>query len=171
MPRALLFGLVAALPLLACQTDSVTLDEYRGAYSTHFGGIPDRTAVCARLTNRSAARVGWVRLRLHSTSRLGERPARLRSDWVYDGGIESGETVALAFADPPSAEQIGLALRSTGSGSPARGGRSLVRVATCSESALAVDLLRSAGPGRTAAGEVVYIPRASSAGVVVAGTR
>lgn len=171
MLRALALGLATAVSVAACQTQSVTLDEYRGAYSTHFGGIPDRTAVCARLHNRGAERVGWVRLRLRSTSTLGERPARLRSDWIYSGGIEPGETLSLAFADPPSAERIDLTLRSSGSGRPARGGRPLVRVATCSASALAFDLGRPPHPGKAAGVEVVHIPGPFGAGVVLADTR
>ena len=38
----------------SCATGAVRLERYRGAYSTHFEGIPDQAEICAVLRNRSA---------------------------------------------------------------------------------------------------------------------
>ncbi len=145
-------GLATTLALgLAGCARPVSLERYHGAYSTHFEGIPDRTAVCALVTNRGDESVGWVRLRLRSSSSLGPRPARLRSHWVYSGDIDPGETVALVFVRPPSAEQIQVDLAGSGSGRVARPGRPLVRAKGCSETGLVVSLERELEE-RTASG-------------------
>jgi hypothetical protein len=166
----LLLVAIAALGALGCATSSVTLDGYGGAYSTHFAGIPDASAVCARVTNRSDTRVEWVRLRLHSTSTLGERPARLRSRWIYTGAIEAGQSIDLGFVDPPSAEQIRIELAGHGRGTAPRGGRGLVRVASCSQAELALTLAR---PERDAALAVQPMaqPSRRQPDVLLAGTR
>ncbi len=145
-------GLVIALAVgLAGCARPVTLERYHGAYSTHFEGIPDRTALCALVTNRGDESVGWVRLRLRSTSSLGSRTARVRSHWVYSGGIDPGETVALAFVQPPIAEQIQVDLAGSGRGRAARPGRPLARAKSCSEAGLVLSL-ESELEERTASG-------------------
>ena len=106
---------------IACATPGVTLDDYRGLYTTHFDGIPDRALVCAVLTNRGAEPVEWVRLRLVSSSSLGEKPGRWASHWVWSGSLEPGGSVAIRLADPPVAERMLLSVRGSGRGRKPRG--------------------------------------------------
>ena len=122
---------------LAC-APGVTLDGYRGLYTTHFDGIPDRALVCAVLTNRGARPVDWVRLRLISSSSLGEQPGRWRSDWVWSGSLEPGGSVAIRLIDPPVAEQMLLRVRGSGRDRKPRG-RPSESAADCS-----IESLRSA---------------------------
>ena len=69
--------LMAFLAASACATPApVTLDLYRGVYSTHFDGVPDRAELCALLTNRASHSVDWVTLRLRAYPTYGERTAR-----------------------------------------------------------------------------------------------
>ncbi len=105
---------------VACATP-VTLDDYRGLYTTHFDGIPDRALVCAVLTNRGERPVDWVRLRLVSSSSLGEQPGRWVSDWVWSGSLEPGGSVAIRLTDPPVAERMVLRVRGSGRDPKPRG--------------------------------------------------
>lgn len=148
----------AVLPLLllstACAGPGLTLEHYRGAYSTHFDGIPDRAAICAVITNRSDSPVDWVRLRLRAWSRLGQEPGRWRSWWVYGERIEPGETVAVVLQNPPVVEEIEVRLRGAGRG-PRPRGRPAVAAEGCSEAGLA-ERLRAEGT-RTARGRSVHV--------------
>lgn len=92
----------------SCATGAVSLERYRGAYSTHFEGIPDQAEMCAVVRNRSARPVEWVELRLRSTSQLADAPRAWKSSWVHQGRIEPGETVSLRFENPPMADEIEL---------------------------------------------------------------
>jgi hypothetical protein len=127
--------LALALALCACATvrSGVDLDFFRGAYATHFDGIPDRSAICAVVSNRTAAAVGWVRLRLESHSRLGDEPGRWVSYWVWRGHLAPGDSVALELSDPPVADQIRLNLRGAGTGGGPASGRTAQRVDDCSD--------------------------------------
>lgn len=143
---------------IACSTPSVTLDRYRGLYTTHFDGIPDRALVCAVLTNRGEEPVDWVRLRLVSSSTLGARPgrrasrrvSRWASNWVWSGRLEPGASVAIRLPDPPVAEHIALGLRGSGRGRTPRG-RTSEAAPGCSidvlESAARASLASRTAPG------------------------
>jgi len=130
--------LLALLVLLgSCAGGAVRLERYRGAYSTHFEGIPDQAEMCAVLRNRSTRPVEWVELRLHSTSRLAETPRTWKSSWVHQGRIEPGQTVSLRFENPPMADEIELEVVRTGHGARApRSARPLRLTGECSETAL-----------------------------------
>jgi hypothetical protein len=156
-----------ALALLACAgpRPPVDLDRFRGVYTTHFEGIPNRAAVCAVVTNRGAGRVDWVRLRLESHSRLGDEPGRWVSYWIWRGRLDPGRSVALQLEDPPMADQIRLDLRSAGPGTPRVSGRPVRPIRDCSETALRVRLL---GPGDQAL-SVVRRNEGSRDKVLVAG--
>jgi hypothetical protein len=124
---------------------AVDLDRFRGVYTTHFEGIPDRTAVCAVVTNRSGTVVDWLRLRLESHSRLGEEPGKWVSYWLWEGRLDPGRSVTLQLEDPPMADQVRLELRSSGRGSPRRAGRTARRISRCSEAALQARLQKPGG--------------------------
>ena len=103
------------LLICACaKPPSVTLDSYRGVYSTHFDGIPDQAEICAVVTNRTDRPFTWARLRLRAYPTYGEREGRWTSEWVYRGPLEPGETKALRLVVPPVADQIELELRGAG---------------------------------------------------------
>jgi hypothetical protein len=135
--------LLALLALLSsCATGAVRLERYRGAYSTHFEGIPDQAEVCAVVRNRSTRPVEWVELRLLSTSQLADSPATWKSTWVYRGRIEPGQRIALRFENPPMADEIELAVARVGRDKRVpRNGRPLHVVGECSEQALRAALL------------------------------
>jgi hypothetical protein len=134
--------LLALLALCSCATGAVRLERYRGAYSTHFEGIPDQAEVCAVVRNRSERPVEWVELRLLSTSQLADAPATWRSTWVYRGRIEPGQHVALRFDNPPMADEIKIAVARVGRDKRVpRNGRPLRIADECSEETLRVELL------------------------------
>ena len=142
-----------ALPVLALAACAVSvntstgvdLDRFRGVYTTHFEGIPDRGAICAVVTNRSGASLAWLRLRLESDSQLGEEPGHWVSYWLWKGRLDPGQSVALALEDPPMADQIRLKLSSSGSGKARRSGRTARRISRCSETALQARLEKPGG--------------------------
>lgn len=135
--------LLVLLALLAsCATGAVRLERYRGAYSTHFEGIPDQAEICAVVRNRSARPVEWVELRLRSTSQLADAPKAWKSTWIHQGRIEPGETVALRFENPPMADEIELEVVRVGrDGRTPRNARPLRVTAECSEESLRAALL------------------------------
>ena len=134
--------LLALLALYSCATGAVRLERYRGAYSTHFEGIPDQAEVCAVVRNRGARPVEWVELRLLSTSQLADTPATWKSTWVYRGRIEPGQRIALRFENPPMADEIELAVARVGRDPRVpKNGRPLRIAGECSEEALRVALL------------------------------
>jgi hypothetical protein len=98
--------LLALLALSSCATGAVRLERYRGAYSTHFEGIPDQAEICAVVRNLGTRPIEWVELRLISTSQLAEAPSTWKSTWVHRGRIEPGAQVALRFDHPPMADEI-----------------------------------------------------------------
>ena len=104
------------LAALGCAQGAVSLDGYRGVYTTHFDGIPDSSRVCALLTNRGEHAVDWVRLRLRSFSHYEGVPARLSSTWVYAHRLAAGESITVELVDPPVAPEVELRLRGSGSG-------------------------------------------------------
>jgi len=133
------------LGLLVCACASspgVRLERYRGVYSTHFDGIPDQTRICAVITNAGPLPVSWLRLRLQAFSQLGEVPGQWTSYWLYPKPLAPGQTIAVEFRDPPSADQIELKLSSAGDGDPPRRGRTLHRTRACSEAVLQQELKR-----------------------------
>ena len=134
-------GLLAACVGLAaaCGTTGqhpITLDHFQGVYSTHFDGVPDRTRVCAVLTNHGTRPVGWVRLKLRAFSQQGELPGEWTSYWVYAQPVAPGQTVALSFQDAPQADQIELHVDRLGSGATRPRGRPLRAARGCSGQAL-----------------------------------
>jgi hypothetical protein len=134
--------LLALLALSSCATGAVRLERYRGAYSTHFEGIPDQAEICAVVRNRSARPVEWVELRLRSTSRLADSPRTWKSTWIHQGRIEPGESVSLRFENPPMADEIELAVVRAGRDERApRNGRPLRVTGECSEDSLRAALL------------------------------
>ena len=140
--------------LSACVVRSVELERYRGVYSTHFHGIPDRGRICAVISNGRSTPVDWVRLRLASRSALGARPGRWRSMWLYRGRLHPGESVAVELERPPVSDEIRLAVRGAGRGRARRTGRPAVEVPECSERALSAALERDAA-AREAPGRVI----------------
>jgi hypothetical protein len=127
----------ALLALLSCASGAVRLERYRGAYSTHFYGIPDQAEICAVVRNRSARPVEWVELRLLSTSRLADSPKTWKSTWIHQGRIEPGEMVSLRFENPPMADEIELTVVRAGRDERApRSGRPLRIAGECSEESL-----------------------------------
>lgn len=135
--------LLALLVLCSCAPGAVSLERYRGAYSTHFEQIPDQAEVCAVVRNRSARSLDWIELRMRSTSKLADLPATWKSSWVYRGRLEPGERIALRFENPPMADEIDLAVVRVGSGARVpRNGRPLRVVGECSQEALRIALLR-----------------------------
>jgi len=134
--------LLALLALCSCASGAVQLERYRGAYSTHFEGIPDQAEVCAVVRNRSARPVEWVELRLHSTSQLADTPSTWKSRWVYRGRIEPGERVSLRFENAPMADEIEISVARVGRDSRVpRNSRPLHVAGECSEEALRAALL------------------------------
>jgi hypothetical protein len=133
--------LVLVLLLWGCASSPpVSLDHYRGVYTTHFDGIPDQSRICAVITNRGAVPLQWVRLRLRAYSQVGKRRSSWRSNWLYPRPIEVGETVALELVDPPVVDEFELKVVRSGRSPAARPGRPLRRSADCSESALTAAL-------------------------------
>ena len=144
------------LLVCACATPpSVTLDFYRGVYSTHFDGIPDQAEICAVVTNRTERPVSWTRLRLRAHPTYGEREGRWTSGWAYRGGLAPGETKVLRLVVPPVADQIELEVRGSGRGHGPSSARSVVEAKECSEAFLQQPL-RAAREGRTAPGMALY---------------
>jgi hypothetical protein len=134
--------LVLLACLSSCATGAVRLERYRGAYSTHFEGIPDQAEICAVVRNRSARPVEWVELRLQSTSQLADSPKTWRSSWLHQGRIEPGESVSLRFENPPMADEIGLEIVRVGRDERApRNARPLRVTGECSEASLRAALL------------------------------
>jgi hypothetical protein len=137
----------------------VTLDRYRGVLTTHFDGVPDRSAICAVVTNRGEEPVDWVTLRLRSYPTYWEteagRSPRWTSTWTHQGRMKPGETRAFRLVQPPVADQIELELRRAGSGELPRAGRPLVPSEACSEAWLQRQLTEEKGD-RTAPGIALY---------------
>ncbi len=135
--------LLALLVLLgSCASGAVRLERYRGAYSTHFEGIPDQAEVCAVVRNRSARPIDWLELRLRSTSQLADTPRTWKSTWIHQGRIEPGEAIALRFENPPMADELELAVVRAGRGDRApRNGRPLRVTGECSDESLRAALL------------------------------
>jgi hypothetical protein len=128
---------IALLALLSCASGAVRLERYRGAYSTHFDGIPDQSEICAVVRNKSARPVEWLELRLESTSRLAAAPLEARSSWVYRGRIEPGARVALRFEHAPMADEIAVRVARVGRDARAPlNGRPLRLTEECSDEAL-----------------------------------
>ena len=144
IPLSLLLSGCAAAP-------GITLDGYRGLYSTHFDGVPDRSAVCALVTNRTGTSFEWVRLRLRSYSELGEERARWTSYWLYREPLGPGESAVVRLENPPVAEEIELRIVRAGSGSILPAGRPASELGECSDGALARSL-GAENVGRTAPG-------------------
>jgi hypothetical protein len=135
----------ALLALSACASGAVRLERYRGAYSTHFDGIPDQSEICAVVRNKSGRPVEWLELRLESSSQLAAAPVESRSSWVYRGRIEPGERVALRFEHAPMADRIDVRIARTGRDARAPlNGRPLRRTEACSDQSLRAAL--DAGP-------------------------
>jgi hypothetical protein len=129
--------LCAALVLLcSCATTPLRLERYRGVYSTHFEGIPDRAEACALVHNTGTTPVDWVELSLVATSRFDGAERAFRSRWLYRTAIAPGGAVALRFVHPPFADELEVTLARAGSGAPTRPGRPLVAAAECSDEAL-----------------------------------
>ncbi|HTO68400.1 MAG TPA: hypothetical protein VMR31_00940 [Myxococcota bacterium] len=151
VPLAIATGLLACLS--GCAAEPVRVARYRGAYSTHFEGIPDQAEACALVRNDGTRPVEWLELRMRSRSSFAtghEHP--LRSTWVYRGHIEAGAVVALRFVRPPFADELDVRVSRTGTdhAGPASG-RPMVRVDECSDGALQA-VLRDALRGSTAPG-------------------
>jgi len=133
--------LVLALLLWGCASSApVSLDHYRGVYTTHFDGIPDQSRICAVVTNTGPVPVQWVRLRLRAYSQLGARRTSWHSNWLYPKPIDVGETVILELIDPPVVDEFELKVVRSGRHPAARPGRPLRRSPDCSESALSAAL-------------------------------
>ena len=148
--------LVAVLSASACASHApVSLDRYRGVYSTHFDGIPERAELCAVLTNRATHPIDWVTLRLRAYPAYGARPARWTSFWTYRGRLGPGETRVLRLVRPPVADQVELEVRDAGRGPGPPSGRIVVESEACSEPALLRDV-RAALATRTAPGIAIY---------------
>jgi len=144
--------LCAALALLcSCASTPLRLERYRGAYSTHFEGIPDRAEACAVVRNTGPAPIEWVELALVAKSRfLGVEHVQ-RSRWAYREPIAPGRVVALRFVYPPVADELEVSVERAGRGGAARAARPLVKAAECSDDALRATLA-AAGHGHTAPG-------------------
>jgi len=129
--------LCAALALLcSCATSPLRLERYRGAYSTHFEGIPDRAEACALVRNTGPTPIDWVELSLVATTRFEGAERAFRSRWLYRTPIPAGGAVALRFVHPPFADELEVKLARAGRGAVTRPGRPLVAAAECSDDAL-----------------------------------
>ncbi len=151
--------LASALLLSACAShpQGITLDRFRGVYSSHFDGIPDRSGICAVLQNHGSRDASWVRLTMQAFGAKGDRASRWTSHWLYAHPLRSGESVAVAFENAPHADQIDLRIDRVGRGAHLpRVGRPLLRSRTCNEGELRA-ALREAARGRQAQG-VQLIP-------------
>jgi hypothetical protein len=135
-PLALACALLALL--LGCASTDVRLERYRGAYSTHFEGIPDQAEACALVRNASARPIEWLELRMKSKSRFATGPQHpQKSTWVYRGHVAPGGVVALRFVHPPVADELEVRVSRTGGDRLGpREGRPLERVEECSDDAL-----------------------------------
>jgi len=134
--------LLALLALSGCATGAVGLERYRGAYSTHFEGIPDQAEICAVVRNRTTRPVEWVELRLLSTSQLADSPVTWKSNWIYRGRIEPGERVALRFENAPMADELEVSVGRVGRDARVpKNGRPLRVAGECSDEALRVALI------------------------------
>lgn len=128
---------LALLALSACASGAVRLERYRGAYSTHFDGIPDQSEICAVVRNKSGRAVEWIELRLDSKSHLAANPVEWSSTWLYRGRIEPGERVALRFEHAPMADEIEVRVARIGRDDRAPlNGRPLSEAEECSDEAL-----------------------------------
>ena len=125
-----------------CASAPIELDDYSGVYSTHFGGIPDQSRVCAVIVNRKEHSVDWVSLRLRSYSRSSSRPSRWLTAWVYQGELRPGESVAVELPDPPIADEIALVVHRSGRGASLPAGRVVGAAASCSQTGLTAALQR-----------------------------
>ncbi|MEE8557594.1 MAG: hypothetical protein V3T14_06885 [Myxococcota bacterium] len=129
----------------------VTIDHYRGIYSTHFDGVPDQSAICAVLTNRGSRAVRWVSLRLRAYPEASASTPRWSSSWIYRGLLEPGDSRAVLLVHPPVAREIELEVRSAGYGNGPARGRLLAKRENCSEPELRAHLDKGRR-GRTAPG-------------------
>jgi hypothetical protein len=144
--------LCAALALLcSCATTPLRLERYRGAYSTHFEGIPDRAEACALVRNVGPTPIDWVELSLVATTRFDGIERAFRSRWLYRAPIPPGGAVALRFLHPPVAAELEVTLLRAGRGVAARPGRPLALAAECSDEALRAALAEEVR-GHTAPG-------------------
>jgi hypothetical protein len=143
----------AAIVLLcSCATTPLHLERYRGAYSTHFEGIPDRAEACALVRNSGPTAIDWVELSLVATTRFEGAERAFRSRWLYRAApIPPGGAVALRFVHPPVADELEVTLLRAGHGSAARPGRPLALAAECSDEALRAALAEEVH-GHTAPG-------------------
>jgi hypothetical protein len=129
------------LCVCSCAAAPLRLERYRGAYSTHFEGIPDQAEACAVLHNRGSTPVEWVELRLTSQSALGDVRSELKSSWVYRARIEPGARIAVRFEHPPVGEEIRVRLVRAGAGGrPPHNGRPLRSAKDCSDESLLAEL-------------------------------
>lgn len=142
--------LAVVLATGACAGPPVHVEDFGGAYATHFGGIPDRGRVCAVVANRSERRLAWIRVRVRAFEDAASRgrPA-WTADWLYEDGLAPGESVALELRDLAVAPGLELAIGGSSRSGPAPPGRAAERVERCSEPAL-VDALRRELADRTA---------------------
>ncbi len=160
------------LVVAGCLRPPVELDRYRGLVATHFDGVPDRAEVCAIVTNRGDAPVGWVRLRLRSWSRLGEEPGAWTTHWIWRGHLAPAASAVIALPNPPVAEEIALEVRASGVGARVAPGRAALATSECSDDALQ-RMARADGTGRTASGIELRaaLRRGDADAIVVAETR
>jgi len=145
---------LGAAALVGC-AGPVTLDRYRGAFTTHFDGVPDEAQVCAIVTNHGEDPVEWVRLRLRSWSAFDAEPALWTSFWIYRAHLEPGASAAISLADVPVAEEIELELRSSGSGPTPPAGRLASAAVECSDDSLRAALAKGERD-RTAEGRALF---------------
>lgn len=145
--RASLIPLACAL-VLGCAPAGIEVARLHGVYSTHFDGIPDQGRICAVLTNRRGRSVEWVLMTLGSRSAEG---GRWRTDWLYQGRLEPGASVAVELQRPPIGDRIGLRVRRSGIGEVRATGRPAWPVERCSERSLVAAIERE-DPTREAPG-------------------
>ncbi len=145
---------LGAAALAACASP-VSLDRYRGAFTTHFDGVPDQAQVCAVVTNHGDAPVDWLRLRLRSFSAFDDEPALWTSLWIYRARLEPGASASISLVDAPVAEEIELELRTTGRGPTPPVGRLAVAASECSDESLRA-ALGTGDRGRTAEGRELH---------------
>src|SRR5262245_60558095 len=151
LPLMRLATLCAALALVlvsGCASTPLHVERYRGAYSTHFEGIPDHAEACAVVRNAGPTTIEWLELGLVATHTFEGVERKLRSRWVYRAPIPPGKVVALRFLYPPVADVLEVTLERAGS---TGAGRALVKTAECSDEALRATLA-AAGQGHTAPG-------------------
>ena len=136
---------LAATLAFGCATSArIELERVRGAYSTHFDGIPDSAAICAVIHNRGPAAVDWVRLRLRAESEWEGIHSRTKSYWLVEERIEPGASLVVQLDSPPIANSVALEITGRGTGTARRGGRPVERADGCSEGWLADRIDRDA---------------------------